>query len=90
MGDVHPPLRTFVISDFVLQDTKNVFCHCCQNYLKSLWSKFSMFQMSGRCFLWHSINPELFSDIFVILQFLATASVIKCIETLDFDVEYVC
>ena len=29
------------------------------------------------------------SDFFVILQFLATASVIKFIETLDFHIEYV-
>ena len=26
MGGVHPPLRNFLISDFVLQDTKNIFC----------------------------------------------------------------
>ena len=29
------------------------------------------------------------SDFFVILQFLATGSVIKCVETLDFHIEYV-
>ena len=29
------------------------------------------------------------SDFFVILQFLATASVIKFVETLDFHIEYV-
>ena len=29
------------------------------------------------------------SDLFVILQFLATGSVIKCVETLDFHIEYV-
>ena len=29
------------------------------------------------------------SDVYVILQFLATASVIKCVETLDFHVQYV-
>ena len=28
-------------------------------------------------------------DFFVILQVLATASVIKCVETLDFHIEYV-
>ena len=25
MGGVHPPLRSFLISDFVLQDTKKIF-----------------------------------------------------------------
>ena len=29
------------------------------------------------------------SDFFVILQFLATASVVKFVETLDFHIEYV-
>ena len=29
------------------------------------------------------------SDFFVILQFLATASVMKFVETLDFHIEYV-
>ena len=29
------------------------------------------------------------SDFFVILQFFATGSVIKCVETLDFHIEYV-
>ena len=32
---------------------------------------------------------SLMSDFFLILQFLATASVIKIVETLDFDIEYV-
>ena len=29
------------------------------------------------------------SDVFVIFQFLATASVLKFVETLDFHIEYV-
>ena len=38
--------------------------------------------------------PDIFmtssmSDFYVILQFLATASVIKCVETLEFHIEYV-
>ena len=36
MGGVHPPSRTFFISDFVLQDTKRKFCQCYQNYLRHL------------------------------------------------------
>ena len=32
---------------------------------------------------------SLMSDFLVILQFLATASVIKFVETLDFHIEYV-
>ena len=32
---------------------------------------------------------SLMSGIFDIVQFLATASAIKCVETLDFRIEYV-
>ena len=72
MGGEHPPLRTFLISDFVLQDTKNIFCKCYQNYLRHLRLKFFIFQMSGRWFPWHTkggciplpLNSKIFfSDI---------------------------
>ena len=148
MGDVHPPLRTILISDFVLKDTKKFFCKCYQNYLRHLWLKFFIFQISWRWFRWHPegvvyIPPHnsggvilrhichgkwvkytlcmdlklgMYNDLdmlesfkkfwgisdtfdlfmtssmsgcFVILQFLATASVIKFVETLDFHIEYV-
>ena len=35
-GGVHPPLGTFLISDFVLQDTKKIFYQCYQYYLRHL------------------------------------------------------
>ena len=53
IGGVHPPSRSFLISDFVLQDMKNIFCQCYQNYLRHLWLKFFIFQMSERWFPWH-------------------------------------
>ena len=31
---------------------KKIFCQCYQNYLRHLWLKFFIFQMSGRWFLW--------------------------------------
>ena len=62
-GRCTPPLKTFLISEFVLQDAKK----CYQNYLRHLWLKFFIFQMSGRWFPWHpkgvvhlSINPKVF------------------------------
>ena len=41
-GGVHT-LRTFWISDFVLQDN-TIFCQCYQNYLGHLWLKISFFR----------------------------------------------
>ena len=32
---------------------KKIFCQCYQNYLRHLWLKFFIFQMSGRWFPWH-------------------------------------
>ena len=43
MGGVHPPLRTFWIFDFVLQDTKIIFCQCDKNYLRHLCLDFFHF-----------------------------------------------
>ena len=34
-GVVYPPLRTFLTSDFVLQDTKKIVCQCYQNNIKA-------------------------------------------------------
>ena len=34
-----PPSRTFLISDFVFQDKKNIFCQCYEKYLRHLWLK---------------------------------------------------
>ena len=42
---VHPPLRTLLTFDFVLQDTKMIFWQCYQNYLKRICLKFFIFQM---------------------------------------------
>ena len=54
MGGVHHTFyELFLISDFVLQDTKNIFCQCYQNCLRHLWFKFVIFQMSERWCLWH-------------------------------------
>ena len=75
-GGCTPHFMNFFISDFILKDTKKIFCKCYQNYLRHLWLKSFIFQMSGRWFPWHPkggctppINLEVFfSDI------LATAS----------------
>ena len=40
----------FSIFDFVLQDTKKIFCQCYQNYLRHLWLIFFIFQITGRWF----------------------------------------
>ena len=49
------PLRLFFIFDLVLRDTKNIFCQCYQNYLRHLWLKFCIFQMSGG---WFFVAPQ--------------------------------
>ena len=67
MGGVHPPLRTFLISDFVLKDTKTLFCKCYQNYLRHLWLRFFLFQINGRWFPWHpkeGVNPPINLEVF--------------------------
>ena len=60
------PFRNFLISDFVLQDTKKILCQRYQNCLRHLWLKFFIFHMSRGWFPWPlpPINPEVFfSDI---------------------------
>ena len=49
-------------------------------FFKKFWGIFDIFDV----FMTSSM-----SQFFVILQFLATASVIKFVETLDFHIEYV-
>ena len=64
---------------------KKIFCQCYQNYLRHLWLKFFIFQMSGRWFPWHPkggctppINLEVFfSDI------LATATRLNTLYGLE-------
>jgi len=52
-GGVHPPFTIFF--DFRLRSLRyeKDFCQCYQNYLRHLWLKFFIFQMSGRWFPWH-------------------------------------
>ena len=75
-GGYSPPLRSFLIYDFVLWDMKKFFCQCYQNYLRHLWLKFFTFQMSGRWFPWHlkggCTTPHKSCGVFS--EILATAS----------------
>ena len=79
------PFRSFLISDFVLQDMKKIFCQNYQNYFRNLWLKFFIFQMSGRWFPWQPkggmvytpLNLEVFSDI------LATAGRLNTLYELE-------
>ena len=48
MDSYSSPLRTHLISDFVLQDKQKNFCKCYQNYLENLRLKFFIIQMNGR------------------------------------------
>ena len=68
MGCVYPSLRTSLISDFVLQDTKTIFWQCYQNYLRHLWLKCFIFQMSGRWSPWHpkegGVHPPINLEVF--------------------------
>ena len=76
MGGVHPPLQFFFISDFVLEDTKKIFCNFYQNYLRHLWLKFFIFQISGRWFPWHpkgGCTPPKNLEVFF-THILATAA----------------
>ena len=77
MGGCTPPLLSFLISNFVLQDMKEIFCQCYQNYLRHLWLKFFIFQMSGRWFPWHpkggGVHPPINLEVFF-SDILATAS----------------
>ena len=69
------------ISAFCSSRYEKDFCYCYQNYLRRLWLKFFIFQMSARWFPWHPkgplLNPEFFSDI------LATTSRIHTLYGLE-------
>ena len=64
MGGVHPPLRTFLISDFVLQDTKKFFASIikiisgvCGLNFSDKWKVISVAPQRGDV---HPVNPEMF------------------------------
>ena len=59
---------------------------CIYNYLDTIesWKKF--WGLSNICDVFMTWSM---SDFYVILQILATVSVLKCVETLDFHMEYV-
>ena len=56
---------------------KKIFCQCYQNYLRHLWLKFFIFQMSGRWFPWHPkggvYTPPINLEVFF-THILATAT----------------
>ena len=56
---------------------KKIFCKCYQNYLRHLWLKFFIFQMSGRWFPWHpkggGVHPPINLEVFF-THILATAT----------------
>ena len=56
---------------------KKIFCQCYQNYLRHLWLKFFIFQMSGRWFPWHPkggvYTPHKSIEVFF-THILATAT----------------
>ena len=75
-GGCTPPLQTFLISDFILKDTKNIFYKCYKNYLRHLLLKFFIFQNSGRWFPWHpkgGCTPPINLEVFF-TDILATTS----------------
>jgi len=59
---------------------------CMHNYLDTLESLKKFWGISD---IFDGFMTSSMSDFFVILQFLATANVIKFVETLDFHIEYV-
>ena len=59
---------------------------CMHNYLDTLESLKKFLGISD---IFDGFMTSSMSDFFVILQFFATGSVIKCVETLDFHIEYV-
>ena len=83
---MYPPLRFFFISDFVLKDRKTIFCKCYQNYLRHLWLKFFIFQMSGRWFPWHpkggGCTPPINLEVFF-THILATATRLNTLYGLE-------
>ena len=77
IGGIHLPLGNFVASDMTFQGMKTIFCQCYQNYLRHLWLKFFIFQMSGRWFPWHpkggGVHPPINLEVFF-THILATAT----------------
>ena len=65
MGGLQPPSWTFLISDFVLQDTRKIFCQCYQNYLRRVWLKMFISKTSEGGFLGTPKILRCFSDILV-------------------------
>ena len=59
---------------------------CMYNYLDMLKSLKKFLGISD---IFEGFMASSMSDFFVIFQFFATGSVIKCVETLDFHIEYV-
>ena len=59
---------------------------CMHNHLDTLES---LKKFSGISDIFDGFMTSSMSDFFIILQFFATGSVIKCVETLDFHIEYV-
>ena len=87
MGGLHPPppLRTFLISDFVLQDTEKILCQCYQNDLIHPWLKLFIFQMSVRSFPWHhkgGVHPPINLEVLA-SDILAIASRLKTLYVLE-------
>ena len=74
------PFRNFLISDFVLQDTKKILCQRYQNCLRHLWLKFFIFHMSRGWFSWPlpPINPEVF-----IFRYIGKASRLNTLYGLE-------
>ena len=83
IGGVQPPVRFFFISDFVLKYTKTIFCKCHQNYLRHLWLKLFIFQMSGRWFPWHPKWYTPHKSIGIFTHILATASRLNTLYGLE-------
>ena len=85
-GLVLPPLRTFLISDCVLQDTRKIFCQFYQNYLKlNYWLKVFIFQMSEMWFSWQpkgGCTPPVNSKVFF-SDLLAPASRFNTLHGLE-------
>ena len=72
---MYTPLRSFLISDFVLQNTKKSFCQFYQNYLRHLCLKIFHFSDEWKVV---SVAPQWF-----FLDILATASRLNTLYELE-------
>ena len=90
-GGVHPPINLEVFFTHILATATRLNT----SYgLKTLHAQSSRHVGITQKVLRHIRHFDGFmtssmSDFFVILQFFATGSVFKCVETLDFHIEYV-